>query len=229
MRNTLKLSIVFCLLAQVCVAETSWDKMLRLYSTAKSYSMDLSVYFKVTGESNPIHYTGTVKQSGGNYYSSIQGITTVYGPDHWIIAYDANKTMYYGKSNDGFQKNISHNQQAFADSLLKLSVRPRLKSTNANEEVYVFDMKEGVYTSTEYTVQVSTGYLTRVVYYYRQSEDVSYEQITIDYSATAVNNEIADSWFSSRTYFTEKKGVVSGAGKFAGYRMIDQDATIPRK
>lgn len=229
MRHALKLTIVLLLLADVCMAETSWDKMLRSYSTAKSYAMDISVNFRITGEANPINYKGSVKQSGANYYSSIQGITTVYGPDYWIIAYDANKTLYYGKSNPDVQKSMFMNQQAFADSLLKLSVKPRLKSTASGNDVYVYDMKDGLYTSVEYTVESATGHLTRVVYFYRPSDDVSYEQITVDYSAISINADVADSWFAAKTYFTIKRGTASGVGRFTGYKLVDQDASIPTR
>jgi hypothetical protein len=215
--------------AQAGHAETSWDKMLRLYSTATSYTMDLKVNFIMSGEKDPIVYTGCVRQSGANYYSSIQGITTMYGPNYWVIAYESNKTLYYGRSNPQVQKSMVKTQQQFADSLLKLSVKPRLKAVQGSDEIYEYVMKEGIYSSVEYTVQIATGYLTRVVYMYRASDEVSYEKVTIDYSSVMINTKVADSWFSEKTYFAEKRGVASGIGKFAGYQVINQDAQIPRQ
>jgi hypothetical protein len=229
MKNSLiALGTFFLLLfAQSAHAETSWDKMLKLYSNAENYSMEIAVNMKITGEADPVIYKGTVKESEGNYYSSIEGITTVYGPNYWVIAYESTRTMYYGKSNPDVQKSMIKDQTVFADSLLKLSSKPRLKSKNGDEEIYVYDMKEGIYSSVEYTIQISTGYMTKVVYFYKASQDVSYEKVTIDYSAISVNQGVADSFFSEKTYFSEKKGTASGIGKYLGYKIIDQDKLVP--
>lgn len=221
--------MILTIAISINLSANSWNKMLTLYSTAKSYSMNVKVELKVADENQMLSYTGTVRQSGANYYSNIQGITTVYGPDHWIVAYDHSKTMYYGKSNEAYRKSLIHGQKEFADSLLKMKNMPKLISSNAGQDVYKSEINEGLYQSAEYTVSAATGYLLKVIYRYRNNQDLVYEYTEISYSEITVNQPIESSWFATKTYFTFKKNDAIGTGRFAAYRIINQDASIPKQ
>ncbi|MEO5643575.1 MAG: hypothetical protein ABIS12_09635 [Bacteroidia bacterium] len=209
--------------------ENSWEKMLKLYSSSTSYSMDFKVSMNVKDENQAVTYVGSIKKSGTNYYSSVQGTINIYGPKYWIMIQEKEKKIYYGLNDKETNNGLVMDQTQFFDSLSKKREKPVLKSKSASEEVYSYVMKEGIYASVDYYVGLSTDFLNKVVYNYRQIEDVSYEKVTITYSGVSVNQPITNSLFSEKTYMTQKGKQFIGAGHYIGYTVIELQTLIPEE
>lgn len=227
-RILLFLSIAFTLSISLSLrgGTSSWDKMVALYHLPKSYSMTIGVTIYERGNSNTLSYHGNVKYSGGQMFYAMEGMTTLVNSAYWLYIDDGNKSILYCKRDKGENKSKEQNVIAMIDSLQAKSAKPLLKGKSGSDDLYELKGDKVFYDRIEMVVSPD-GYLKKIIYYYTTSDDTVYNRTEISYSNIELNTVIPAQAFSESQFIVFKNGKANPVGKYAGYKIIDQKASIP--
>lgn len=215
---------LLCMFSFAQDADAVWKKMLKAYSKCTEYSMNISVKSIPNSGDQAIVATGSVSRSGEKFFSSLHGITSLMGEKYVIQVNEHDRVITWNKI-EGDRKKIMSDAMALTDTMG--SIPPKVKTKSATEIVYVVDFPSAsFYTRMEITLAVTTGYLTKVVYFYQKSEDQTYNRTEIAYTNIQIGKAVSSSIFDEGKYIAIKNNKATGVSKYSGYKIYNPQSLI---
>lgn len=210
------------LLAFVCSGQNAIDdlaKMNKSFMNAKSYATNVKVNFyeKLNNDTIKMSYKGFVKKSKQNYISEINGKTILLNDKCLLIVDDNQKTLYYG---DPLKtETVSQNALLIDTALLKgvtfyyVDIDNNHKHVRAKYLNNEYDSIDVVFNAKEY-------FLEKVIYYYKQNDNILFPKVIITYSDTKIDKTIPESEFSEKEYITYKGNSILGKEERLNFKVI---------
>lgn len=204
-------------------------KMTAMYRSAKSYSMDITARFYSTEPGTAVQsHTGKACKSGSNYFSQMLNRTTIYNSRCRMLVDEEQKLILFNKPNKKEVNSIEPEEQLFMDSVFYATAKVRYISQDAVRKKIEVKTKSGEFDRMELVINAQTYALEQVVYYYAQNTAngvAGYSKTEISYTNIGINKPIPDSLFSEKKYIDRIKNKLTGVGRYATYKVVDQSNT----
>lgn len=208
-------------------------KMNDAYAKASSFTMNVQMdMFMGTNDVTPIQsHSGEACKSGNLYYSSIMGKTTVCNKECTVFIDDGEKTIIYSKNPDDNKRNNEPVESIVPDTadFGKQASYTFGKGTSTGSRIVIVPVDQSLYKKIEMVVNKTSFVLEELVYYYSDNEDFSSSltSVRIRYTSVQLNAVVPSSKFSEKSFVTRKSGKLTGVGKYAAYKVIEQTNELP--
>jgi hypothetical protein len=226
--------LIFFLLTVFSVsAQTPVEMIINMnktYAEAKSFSMSVEMkFFMGNNDVTPVNsYTGEACKSGDSYFSSIMGKTTIVNKNYTVYVDDGEKLIVYSKNGKTKKENdpIEIPDTSVFGSTATYSFG---KGTDASSRIIVIPKDQSYYKKIELMINKKSFALEEVTYDYKVEEDPagSVQKVTVKYADVNFNQPVPENKFSESHFIIHQKGKYIGTGKYADYKVVEQDNTLP--
>ena len=227
-------ALVFLLLIFFSVSAQTPVEMIismnKAYTNANSFSMAVDMkFFMGTNDVTPVSsYSGEACKSGDSYYSSIMGKTTIVNKNCTVYIDDGEKLIVYSKNDNVKKPNdpVGIPDTSVFGSMASYSFG---EGTDQSTRIIVIPKDQSYYKKIELLINKKSFALEEIIYDYKVEEDAasSVQKIKVKYTAVNFNQAIAENKFSESRFVVRQKGKYIGAGKYAAYKIVEQDNTLP--
>jgi len=170
-------------------------------------NVEVNVYpFYASQEPSQV-YKAELKKDGNSFYSKLDNTRMLLNDKYLVMVYDDDKrvicTERDKKSEKAMRKNSDPTEQI--DTLLKKNDSIVYGGITGNAKVYTIYTNKSIIRRTEIHLDVKTGYISSLVYYYNEQLVPNGNKVRVDY----VTNTAP---VFSASEFSEKRFVVFGRG-----------------
>lgn len=176
-------------------------------------------------------YKASVKKNGDAFYSEMEGTRMLLNEKYLVMVYDADKRVVCTRRDKKAERKMKDNADPSKqiDSLLKKNDSIVYNGVVRSSKMYTIYTGKSMIIRTEIYLDVKTGCINSLVYYYNQKLVPVGSKVKVDY---VINTSPS----FSASEFSEKRFVVFGRGDAvtagtdcAGYHVtyIDPETAVP--
>ncbi|MPN33750.1 hypothetical protein SDC9_181241 [bioreactor metagenome] len=202
--------------AQNQAAVSRCHDLARKYSTALSYQIQMNVKMhSEKKDSVPIQsFTAILIKSGRLFYREAFDQIVVLTKDGVALLIDkSNLNIQMEKpDNEPIETPVSSlSDEKMAYNLISSTDGETVIETGA---VPAFNIEK-----IRITVDNKTELISKVEYYYQDSEEIVFRKVVVDFLSTSLNSKQDDSVFELKKYVKKAKGDYFGTGSYTGYKV----------
>jgi len=227
--------LAFCLLWLPASAQTPREdlaRMNKLYQTATSYEMSMTVKLYETGASTvPLaSYSGLTKMQNQQYYVEMMGRCIIVNDSYALVIDKMQKLILVRDiSKDRKTPAASYGQQINIDSLLKAdkSTMSYVANTAAEKRILVLN-PESNYEKVEIRIDPKTGMMTQLTLVNREEKgnESGAQKVVVQYTGLRLNQPVPASFFSEKAYIVKKGKTIAAAPLYKSFKVMDQGSNI---
>jgi hypothetical protein len=208
--------------------KTELEQMNKKYTECSSYSMNVQVKLintktdKITAQ-----YNGKALKSEAQYYAEMMNKVTLITPKSMLIVDHTNKVIVYSPTNGQQFKGqttasiTSNIEQLLAAKKLTVIAEDPTKGTKTIE----VKADDPVFEKTHVVINVKKNLLVKLVYFYKNTGDMPYDQLEVMYTDITVNKSVSSKWFSRKQYISGSGKNIKPVAAYKEYRFYDQTKT----
>ncbi len=180
--------------------------------------MNVKVFRTNTGNDVLLSKKGLIVKSNTNYMLKLDGILTVFNKDVVLVKNEERKEISYAikdTASDAFyQKQILPD---ILDSLRKFSDSIVYNGTNGFTKKYTVYSSLSIIKKMVIEFDSRYYYLTKLTYYYKETNVFKYQRVTISYSDISLKRKFLSSDFDTKNYIVFKDNQVKANPRYKDY------------
>lgn len=177
-------------------------------------------------------YNAVMKKDGQQFYSQADNMQMLLNGKYLVMVYKDEKRIVYTKHDKNAEKKMKNNTDpgATIDSLLLKNDSILYKGVSDNMKLYIIYSGKSLIRRTEVYLDVTTGIIKRLVYYYNEQIVPNANKVKIDYTINLAPT-FSPTEFSESRFLVINRGKATAAGLFAGYDVfyIDGENNNPEE
>lgn len=195
-------------------------KMSKLYSEAKTVSMEVTVNLEYNDDNEPTSNKGKVKKKGNYFYSEMMGRTVLNNKKMSLLLDQKNKYILLNNPISGDVD--AETPVEIPDSLYDSKNKFTREVKNGKIHIEVFPKNNFLYKKIEIVMNSKNHSLLEYNYTYSSNSDHNIKKVSIKYSSVKINEEIPDSDFSENAFISKKGSRTQPTGIYQSYQLIDK-------
>jgi hypothetical protein len=202
-------------------------KMHAVYTSAGTFSMEINMnLFTTLSDVQPKQTAnGKVYKNKDEYYSEMLGRITLVNNHCCLLIDKTQKLMIYSEPSKGkTDKSLAEDSPVPDSSIFK---NAKLHFLSQTSQLHVIELKydhDAMYDKIEISIDPTTNYLTKVVYYYAKikGKAPAYAKTEINYTNIKLGEQIDNTVFSEKKFISVSKDKITPLSIYGSYEVIDQ-------